>query len=600
MSGNRRITVAAAAAAVLTVALLLVGCGDILDDTPDNPVEHLIEVERSNMEEASQRWENIIPDEWKELNEKMQESSFISSVNVSGDLDMGDDMPAMEQQLISGMLEESSINFTTKSDHQENKEFNEISGEIIGVDLPTIELLLCDDFMGLKSEQFYEQYLYFPVDEYGEFMREIDPNYVGPDEMMTENPFEDLISEEKAEEITERLMEHLYGNIEEEYLEVSEVDYDSPEGEVEVLQFKVDLTSEEAEGILEGFLKDLEEDEELLETFTEVMIDMAVDMASMFEATPEVPDAEDKEEMIEDIKEGLQEGREAVEFPEGFEMRVLVDDDDRIVERELDFTLGAADTGEEFRVVLNSNSWKYGEEEEEVSGELEVGPTGETIVVGYQWDISPEEEGTRENFHFSLGEPGADFFIFDGDKVNYTDSDTEKEHHDLTFDIEIPEEPQAPAISGSLKSEIDQDLDEGYHESKNVFSLDTEIPGPMGVADQFAIAFIFDVDVEFVDEVDLPDLEEKDAVNVMELDEEGWEEIINEIEKNAREFVDEFSQEFLGEGMMPPEMEGEPGMEEEMPLPEPEPDSELPDIEDDDLDLEEFEDMEEFENMGEL
>ena len=554
---------------VIGIALLIYAITG--DDVPADASEHLVMTERESMHSVSEKWESAAPAEWKKLMDAVQERPYTGNTEVGLNLSIEGEMSLEEQQgieMIEGLLSETTLQIESKEDFPNRESYSVVTGELLGVEFPETNLLIDGENLGLKIARFYEDYLYFPLDKYGEVMRMIDTDYVGPEEIPLEDPWEQFSFQGMSAEAGDKMLEHLQENLREEHVEVSDATYESPEGEVEVQKLSVELGEDEALEVFQGWLGDLEEDSEMME---ELIGDIEENM-EMY-STEDMPEMDFKE----NLQESLEELRDAVYFPDGFNMTLLLDGN-RVVDREISFTAAGVEADESMAFSLETESWVYEDGEEEASGRLEIEPAeGGNFWIEYLYGESvPEGEVTaRQDLTLSAGmeEPGEgsnmDLFELDYTRNSSHDPDSGEIYHDYDFLLELtPGTPEELTLNGYLEQVIDQDLEEDYHRSDNELGISFGLPGQFGETNQVELAMTFDMELEFQDQIDIPALDEDEAVNIVEVDEGELEEIMAEIEQNAMLFIDEFAAEFMGAmglpGVAPEGMPSPEGTDPEM------------------------------------
>lgn len=405
---------------------------------------------------------------------------------------------------------------------------------------------------GLEIPVLYDKMFYIENSEFGDFMKENDPYYSGPNELSYQE-YSELFSftDEQKDRIQDNYTQFLLDNLRDEYFTLTkDVSYSSPDGAIKFDQISISMSEEQIHQFLMDFIDQIRADQELQQILAQKFVDLMKISTNEELLTEAENDAAYIQEIIEDQLYAFKKEIRKLKFPKGFHMNVMIDGKKRIVDRKINFVIeeDTSITGLAFE--MHTNQWSSKDNNTSGAYEIEItstkGPRNGITLKG-ETSKSIGAMGEKKDIQTNLT------VVTEGEKMLNADLNlsvfnvSEKNgpiKTDYSFDLKLDGSAFAdaqPNFQGKLKRSINQNLD------KNFSNQQYELELLMGVNNEYSgdkeevrIDLDFTIDIIFNDSIQMPVIK-NDAINVTKQTEDDWYDIQLQMEEALEEFLEEHS-----------------------------------------------------------
>lgn len=476
-----------------------------------------------------------------EFQKALLESPSSSEVKVSGNLEMETE-GNYDLEMVQEILDQTTLIIQSSQDPKEQEGNHKLALEVDGTNLVDVEVVQTKTQAGLRVPFLYDQFFYLNFEEYGQFMRMIDPYYEGPETLEINNMnWEDLkFSEKELESLKDRYSKFLLSVLKDESFSLEKGVKLEHEGEqLTVREITFELSPNEVNDLLSKFFDQLIEDEEL----HSLIADRAIKIAEVASNGEELGiEIMDKDSLVEDMKSGLQEAKSdlnEVAFPKGFKSVIQIDKKEQIVSRQTEFAIGEHDVMN-IKVVTKNIPFDKNKEFEEMNVELV--PEDEEkgkMVLGYSNMITTESdkrtEDLKANFYFEeYGETQFDTKLVINSIFNGKNSGKQTIEREFDLSVVGDEFSEEQVIKGKIIEEKDISVKDKYANQK--FNLETSI---IEGEESGTIFVTVDSKTNLKNKVDLPKIDGDEGRNIAELTEYDMYEIMEEVQYRLYNLTDE-------------------------------------------------------------
>lgn len=476
-----------------------------------------------------------------EFQEKMLEKPSRSEVSMSGDLNIDSAEGDPSYDMVKEILSQAEIKLKTEQDPEKNEGYANLALNVDGEKAVDVELLQTKEIMGLKVPLLYEKFFFLNLDEYGDFMRMLDPSYVGPEELnISQLKPKDLeLTEKEKKYLEKRYAKFFIKELDEKNFKLKKgVNYEHEGKKMDLREVTLTLSPKETQNLMNSLMNRIIEDDEL----HSMLIDRVVKIADSASMTTEDlgVDLTDKKEMKKELVNGLKDARKELKkftYPDGFKSALLIDDKERIIERNAKF--GAAYDGEDqinlafvTKDVPLSSDKRYQEFKLEASPENDKESKGVFQITndinGKLEDRSEDLEakmyvdtasGERQEVTFSMK---SDFKGKSGSKQEIT--------RDFKVEAAGSEFGDFPSgLTGTIEQTNDTNAKKEYSNQSFKIELNLEDDFNSGSG---SVALKVNSKTKLADKISMPKLDSDSSLNVNEITEEQMYEIQQEVSQN--------------------------------------------------------------------
>lgn len=493
-----------------------------------------LQAELKNYERVVENWEEKYGQEW-ELQKALLEKPSRMITELSGNFafqGLGGGLINQQLTVVQDALDQTKLSFTVEQDPLEEKYFTTASLFAGNVDLFSAEIYQSNEHTSLKLPVIYNKYFFFENEQFGQFMRRVDPYYVGPEKIMSLSNYGDSIDipDKVKERLKLKYSQYVLTQLHEDMFTLDKVSHTTPDGEMKAREITFHMNEREVNDFLQGFIQEIKEDQELLDTIT-------------------------MKDGLGEIGQGLQE----LTFPEGLTVTAILDRKGNMIDRQVNLLVTDKFTKEAVQVGFTSNRFVNKQKEEEQGWKLEIEPTAPTGqdkgIIQVDQISKPEEKGIRtktdgqmrilssgrEELNVSLE---LDTLRKPGERSNEQIVDTE---FALSFggaELEYTPLAQVSRIRGNIEQMMDQNLKKNYSKKDIAFDIYVDVNNSMIGKQSVGVKLQMNTDIEFTDTLFFPMMEGEEAVNVATMTEDEWWNTISQVESGFGNFIERIENTF--------------------------------------------------------
>jgi hypothetical protein len=511
-----------------------------------SPRQLLFEAELKNYRQVAAKWETGLGEMW-ELQKMVATKPSSSTTELSADFSVsgltGNEYAQMES--IRDILSKSSLIFKTDNDPQAARNLTTFSVLLSGAVLADAQLFHTQTQTGIKVPLLHDKFFYVDNHRLGDAMRRFDPYYSGPEEIVSSNRFTRSlqISDQTKREIQQRYLEYLAASIKEENVALDEnVNYSSPDGDKRLRKLTLSMTEQEVSTFFTGLLQKLQADDQLLDVVSESVAGW-VEAANMVEPYTYGSEwgSSSVKEMLKEALTEMQTSLSELGFPGGLTMSLMLDDKGEIVDRQISFH--AADLeGDGGKVNFSSMNWPHSQDGPTRSWQFEflpdLYPEDKAVVAGRSQERQ-EAGGTREDVNLS-------FTLMHGEESNTIQLDIgvlkkeidQKIHEDFDFNLSFGDSfySDLSKISGTVNRVTDQNLKKNYYNQTLDVMVTVALDHYYTGRQDIDVFLKVSNDIQFREELDIPDLNSNSAVDLASVSDRELEQIYYDIENAITAF----------------------------------------------------------------
>jgi len=508
----------------------------------NSPKELYLLSEYNTYQDAAKEWEDSYGNQLK-FQEALLEKPSSTEVKLSGNFETEIENP--EFAMIQEILKQAAIVIKTDQDPIAKSSNSHIALEMAGTKAIEMDFLQTKERFLLNAPTLYDQPFYLNLDQYGEFMRRMDPAYEGPEKLeVVDLKWADIkLSDEELEHIRKQYGLFVLGKLKDEQFSLQKgVSYEHNGTSLKLRELTLSLSPEEANEILAGVIDQMIADDKLQTMIADRVAKLVNAAAANQPLDPEMASFADSAQVKAKIKEGLESIKKELpntKFAQGFKSTILINDDERIVDRKVTFDL-ADEQGEEVGFLFSSQNVIL-DKQRDVATSLEISPkdeSGDKIVFQMTNKITSEESKRTEDasYKFFLEQAGSKEFDFDLSLTSiFTGEQGGKENVDRTFKLQLVENESGfpiPAIQGKIKETKDLNMKENSYG----YVVDLELEAEGFPAKVF---LTFDTKSVVKDKIELPTIDVSQGVNVAEISDEELFGVMMEIQGRLATVVQE-------------------------------------------------------------
>ena len=455
--------------------------------------------------------------------EKMLEKPSNSEITLSGNVELDSAAGDPDFEMMRELLSTTSISAKTVQDPVSNQGHYALALNVEDEKAIDVELFQSKDQMGIKVPLLYEKFFYLNFNEYGEFMRMIDPYYEGPETLeLSELELKEFtLTDKEKKYLQERYAKFLLTELKNENFEVQNgIEYEHEGEKMKLTEVTFALSAVETKELINRFMDLLIQDKEFHNMIMNRVEKLAETAALGGDVAGELPDVKEmKKEMVTGLKDAKNE-MQSIEYPNGFKSTILIDRNEQIIDRRV--TLDISVDGEQINTVVTSKNVPYADNKEYSEWKVELSPEDDTdfhTVFEFTNDIQTEKENRTENLKaaFAVEEYGKREDITFTMSSNFKGAEASKQDINRQFKLGFNGDRfyDAPnEITGEIKQVSDVDLKKEYSTEKFTIELGMEDDYDAG-----AITLNLDTKTTLKDKVELPslDTDSNEALNVVKI-----------------------------------------------------------------------------------
>lgn len=506
-----------------------------------SPKERYLLSEYKTYEKAKEEIEEKYGENF-EFQEKMMESPSTSEFELSGDIEIDSAEGDPSYNMIREILQSAKIKAEMNQDPVKKEGHYKLALNMEDEEAIEAEFYESKKKMGISIPVLYDTFFYINSNEYGEFMRMMDPLYEGPEELdLSQVTLEDLkLNEKEQDYLKERYSKFLLDRLkDDDFSEKKNVEYKHKGAKMELRELTLKLSPKETKQLMDDFLDHLIKDEKFHDIIIKRVMKLSESAMFMEDVDEDVFNkATLKKEMVNGLKNAKKE-MESVEYPEGFTSTILVDKKEYIVDRKMKFAVG--DGTDHLTFVINSKDVPDGDDKRYEELSVEMSPyekeSGNDIrgLFKITNDITAKKDNRTEDLKVSFlaetdGEKESEF-IFDM-KSDFKGENNSKQDikRDFKFNIDGRDfSSPFQSLGGTIKQKNDVSVKDKH--SKQKFNIEIELEDDF---DSGKLVLNLDSNTKLKDKVKMPNLDNnaKGATNVVDLSENDFMEIFEEITIN--------------------------------------------------------------------
>ncbi|KAB7708235.1 hypothetical protein F9802_05925 [Bacillus aerolatus] len=482
-----------------------------------------------------------------EFSKKVMEQPSTSNVTFSADLEMDSLQNDPNAAMMMEMLKNATITAKAEQDPKKNAGNYNIALNLEGEKALDMEVVHTDKQVGAKVPLLYSKFFYLNVDEYGDFMRKMDPLYAGPEKLeLSTVEWKDLeLKEEEKQYLKERYGAFLLEQLKDENFELEKgVDYKIKGESMKLRKVTLTLSPKETKSLMNNYMDRLIKDKKL-HNMLAVRAEKLAKTGAVTEVNGEIPARDEmKAEIVNSLKEA-KENLQQVEFKDGFRSELLIDSKEQVIDRTVKMTV-ANPSSDTVKLLMNTKNVPYGDEKQIKEFTFEAAPEDkakEKIAFHVSNDIKGEKDKRTEEMKISVqgSTNGEKEEVVNFNMTSKFDGESgSKQNINRTFALKtntIASNSTPAEISGKIKQVQDTNVDKNYSNEK----LDVEVT----VDDEVnggTFSFIMDTKSKIVDKISIPSFSKDSAgsLNVNEITDEQMAQIQQEVGLNVMSLMSRF------------------------------------------------------------
>jgi hypothetical protein len=530
---------------ITIAALVLIGGGTAVGMffLNNSPKELFLLSEYNSYQQMSDNWNKMYGDDFA-FQEKLLEGPSTSEIKLSGNLDIEDGNMDYQEEMLLELLKQSALTIKTNQDPIKQASHSTVALNIDGTKALDVEYVQTKKQAGLKIPKIYDQFFYLNLNQYGEFMRMVNPYYQGPETLELNNlQWNELkLSEKEKESLTKRYSKFLLTAMKEENFTLKKgVKFDHEGESLSLREITFQLSPAETNAFINSFLDQLIKDDELQKLITDRVVKVAKSASLDDQVGKDLTDkAYVKDELISVLKE-LKKEMNRLNYPDGFKYVLLIDKNKQIIDRKINFAVGENKEFAKFAIETKNVPMSNNKTFEEVSIGIAPKDAAEgKMELRYTNTITKDKDLRKENIKafFTFENSGdveskMDFSmnsLFQGKSAN-------KQTVERDFNLRLggKEFGGVPVFKGSIYQTKDISLKDKYSNQKFDIKLNVQ-----DVSSPGTISLTVDSKMKLRDAIKLPSLNADEGKNVAELTDDDIDEILFEIQNSMEGIFEDF------------------------------------------------------------
>ncbi|MFJ7830826.1 zinc-ribbon domain-containing protein [Peribacillus sp. NPDC097284] len=525
-------------AAILTIILISSAAAAII--LHKSPKELYLLSEYKSYQYAKEQWVDQHGDSL-EFQEKTMQQPSRSEMTLSGDVDMDSLGSDPDFEMVKELLGQASISAKMDQDPKTNQGHYTVALNIDKEKAMDVEMVQSKDQAGLKVPMLYDKFFFLNFDEYGEFMRMMDPLYDGPETLeISDLEWQDLkLTEKEQKHIQKRYGSFLMDNLDDDQFKVEKgVEYKHEGDAMKVRKVTLKLSASETKTFIDDLMDEMIKDTEL----HNILVKRAQKVAGAAALTEQVDEEmQDTKAMKRQLVDGLKDVKgelKDIRFAEGFTSTLLIDKKERIIDRKVTTSIG--DSSDQVNVVMKGKNIPYGDDQAFKEFSINLAPDHDQdteVMFSVTNDAAAKKEKRTEDLKaaFMFKEFG------DTNEIKFTmKSDIKEEKagkQDITrtfnLDFDGADFSDMPsAWKGTVEQKNDLNIKDEYSNSKFKMTVGLEDASESG-----SVTINLDSKTKLKDKVDMQDfkLDSGQGLSVVDISPDEMYEIQQEVGTNLME-----------------------------------------------------------------
>ena len=525
-------------AAILTIILVSSAAAAII--LHKSPKELYLLSEYKSYQYAKEQWMDQHGDSL-EFQEKTMQQPSRSEMTLSGDVDMDSLGSNPDFEMVKELLSQASISAKMDQDPKTKQGHYTVALNIDKEKAMDVEMVQSKDQAGLKVPMLYDKFFFLNFDEYGEFMRMMDPLYDGPETLeISDLEWQDLkLTEKEQKHIQKRYGSFLMDHLDDDQFKVEKgVEYKHEGDAMKVRKVTLKLSDSETKAFIDDLMDEMIKDKEL----HNILVNRAQKVAGAAALTEQVDEEmQDTKAMKRQLVDGLKDAKgewKDIHFAEGFTSTLLIDKKERIIDRKVTTSIG--DSSDQVNVVMKGKNIPYGDDQAFKELSIHLAPDNDQdteVMFSVTNDVAAKKEKRTEDLKAS--------FMFkefgDTEEIKFTmKSDIKEEKagkQDITrtfnLDFDGADFSDMPsAWKGTVEQKNDLNIKDEYSNSKFKMTVGLEDASESG-----SVTINLDSKTKLKDKVDMQDfkLDSGQGLSVVDISPDEMYEIQQEVGTNLME-----------------------------------------------------------------
>ena len=493
--------------AVLTIILISSAAAAII--LHKSPKELYLLSEYKSYQHAKEEWMEQYGDSM-EFQEKAMQQPSSSEMTLSGDVDMDSLGNDPDFEMVKELLSQASITAKTEQDPKKNQGHYTVALNVDKEKAMEVEMFQSKDQAGIKVPMLYDKFFFLNFDEYGEFMRMMDPLYVGPETLEVSNlEWQDLkLSEKEQEHLQKRYGSFLMDNLDDDHFKVKKgVEYKHEGDSMKVREVTLKLSASETKKFVNDFMDELIKDDEL----HNILVKRAQKVASAAALAEQVDEEmletnEMKKQLVDGLKEAKSDLKD-IRFAKGFTSTLLIDKNEQIIDRKV--TTSIQENSDQVNMVMKSKNVPYGDDQKFKAFSINLATEDDqdtAITFNVTNDVAVKKEKRTEDLEASFtfkefGETEEIKFTMKSD-INGENGGKQDISRKFNLGFDGGDFSDMPtALKGTINQTNDLNLKDEYSNSKFEATIGLE-----DASESASVTINMDSKTNLKDNVDLPDL----------------------------------------------------------------------------------------------
>jgi hypothetical protein len=495
--------------------------------------------------------ENILDQNTKSISKNIL---YQNTKSISENMLYQNSKSTLENMPYQNSLYNTILAVKTKQDPRKQAGLYSIAFKFAGMKSADVDIYRSETQAVIKIPELYNDFFYFNFDQYGELMRKFNPSYDGPETYeLTDYKWKELeLTDKELKYINRRYSAFILSELKEKNFKLKKgIKYEAEGETLKVREIALQLSKKEAEALIQHLLERMIEDEKLHTMIAKRVVKLANVPAVSEEFGSEVTNREFVEK---EVKARLIEMKKNLAFPDGLKWVVYIDNDEQIIDRRVDITVGGTgksdggkevsvggsgepDGGKEVSVAaedpgniemyIHTTSIPLGENSRLEEASVELSPENKAVgklSAGYHNRITGGESKRNEELTMDFFFESQGIVVSDMElemKSLFNEGKAQKQTINREYILRLGGEMYrgSPQIKGSL----DQMKETGdKHSNQNlVFEMNVDNGYQPGT-----ISLTVDSKINLVDKVDLPKLDMNEGKNLTELTQSEIDQII--------------------------------------------------------------------------
>lgn len=459
-----------------------------------------------------------------EILDKLAENPSGTTIKLSGDVQMDSMQGDPQFEMIRALLKQANIVAKVDQDSKNNKVNMNLALNLNGEKAVDLQAFQDEKHLGVKVPMLFDNFFYINADEYGKLMKQIDPSYNGPEKLeFRQISMEDLeLSDGEEKYLKDRYTKFLLDNLkDEQFTEKKGVDYKYKGETLKLREVTLNMSSKETKAFLTEFFDQLEKDKKLHNMIAK-RYGLLVDNQAFPEDESMITKDELKEELPKRIKEMKEEIKDSKTI-DGFKSKLLLDNDDIIVDRQSKLVLKENDETITFSINQKNVEAKDDKRYEYLNLEALI-DEGKDMKSKYAFEFANNSSLKKDNLNSKMeinllnepydDEPFKGIFTMDS-KIKGDYSGKLEANREFNLIINDGDSGTKDEYTGTLKSKRNLNKKSGLIDQNYVFNFD--IPDN---ANPGNITVNMDYKSEMQDKIATPSMKDTVDKNISKLTDE--------------------------------------------------------------------------------